>query len=452
MKINPSLIHKLQNSYDIRSIDLTLEDAFLFGKAFGSQLREHDKKSAVIGYDRRELSKQLHDSFVNGIISTGINITSIGRAPTPEIQLAQINLKTDAAVAITASHNPCEYNGIKFFVDNAPFANEKLSNLVTRILQRNFYTGTGSVTHIKFHQEYIDFLETLIKIKGKFKIGIDFLNGSGADVFPYAQKLFNGRYFILNDKLDYTFGGFPPDPTYEPRLDGIKSLIIQKQLDFALIFDGDMDRCTLMDNKCNLIQGDTLTSLLAYFTYKLKNRRIKTIIDSKSSMMFAKWMKPYSDYFISVTGHPNLVNLFNINEADIGGECSGHYIFKENLGISDGLYTALRFISHLEENNISLEAALNLLPTIWSAEPKVIKCLEEDKAKIIDKIINILSRQGITLDLSDGVKAHLNTGWWMIRPSRTEEILRICAEGWTQEGLENVQEHLNTILNSLDLI
>jgi phosphomannomutase len=194
------------------------------------------------------------------------------------------------------------------------------------------------------------------------------------------------------------------------------------------------------------------TKIYKSFGYQLNNHRMKTIIDSKTSMIFAKWIKPYSDYFISITGHSNLINLFQEKNADIGGECSGHYIFKENFCISDGLYAALRMISHLEENNISIEQALNLLPAIWSAQSQVIKCLEEDKQKIIDKIIYMLSRQGVTLDLNDGVKAYLNTGCWMIRPSRTEEILRICAEGWTQEGLESTQEHLNTILNSLDLI
>ena len=131
-------MHQLKNCYDIRSTDICPEDAFLIGRAFGSELIERNKKNAVIGYDRRRLSKEIHDHFIEGILSTGIDIISIGRVPTPIIQVAELILETDAAIAITASHNPPEYHGIKLFMNKGAFSDESLAQLISRILQKHF--------------------------------------------------------------------------------------------------------------------------------------------------------------------------------------------------------------------------------------------------------------------------------------------------------------------------
>lgn len=444
-------MHQLKNCYDIRSTDICPEDAFLIGRAFGSELIERNKKNAVIGYDRRRLSKEIHDHFIEGILSTGIDIISIGRVPTPIIQVAELILETDAAIAITASHNPPEYHGIKLFMNKSAFSDESLAQLISRILQKHFHNGTGKLMHVDFMKQYADILHKSVAIEGKFRIGIDFLNGAAADAFPHIAHLFKGQYYLLNHHLDQTFGGFAPDPTYEPRLDPLKELIIEKKLDFGIVFDGDMDRCVVLDNKGKMLPGEALTALYAYFAYKIEDRHVKVIWDSKSSNLFIKWAKSFADCLISITGHSNIHNLLQQSSADIAGESSGHYFFRDNNGISDGLYAAMRLISNLEKLNMTLSQALAILPAIWVSPARTIICLEEDKQRVIDQLIHILTRQGTTLDLSDGVKACLSCGWWMIRPSRTEEILRISAEGWTEDGLETVKEHLNTVLSSIDV-
>lgn len=444
-------MHQLKNCYDIRSTSICAEDAFLIGRAFGSELIDKQKKRAVIGYDRRKNSKEINDHFIEGMLSTGIDIFALGRVPTPIIQLAEFELGAHAAIAITASHNPSEYHGMKLFLNRWPFSDNSLAHLISRILQKNFHSGQGVLKNENFAPEYARILSEQIKIEGKFRIGIDFLNGSAADIFEHIAHLFNGEYYILNHNLDHTFGGFAPDPTYEPRLDGLKNLIAEKKLDFGIVFDGDMDRCIILDNKGKMIPGDALLALFGYFMHKTENRQVKMIWDSKSSNSFIKWAKSFSNSMISITGHSNIYNLLQQSKGDIGGECSGHYLFNNFQNISDGLYAAFYLISNLEKLNFNLNQALDLLPTIWVADAKTIKCLEEDKQKIINQVANILSKQGVTLDLSDGVKAHLSCGWWMIRPSRTEEILRVSAEGWTEDGLEKIKEHLASILAAIDL-
>lgn len=449
MLITNTLMHQIKNCYDIRSTNITNEDAFLIGKAFGSELIERNKQKAVIGYDRRKYSKPLHDNFIQGLLSTGINVVSIGRCSTPMIQLARIILKTDAAISITASHNPPEYQGIKLFYDKTSFSDENLSKLIARILQKHFHKGSGILEEQKFEKTYADVVGQHINIQGRFKIGWDFLNASAADAFQYMVTTFNGTHYILNHEEDYTFRGFAPDPTYAPRLEELRTLIKEKKLDFAFALDGDVDRCVLLDKHGNMIPGDSLLALFAYFTHKIENKHIKVIWDSKSSNRFINWTKQFGETFISITGHSNIYNLLRKTEADVGGECSGHYMFNSFFGINDGLYSALRFISDLEKMDLTLNEALALLPTVWIADSKAIPCEEDKKEETIERIKNILSRQGVTLDLSDGIKACYSYGWWMIRPSRTEKILRASAEGWTPDGLEQIKEHLGAIIHQI---
>lgn len=448
MLITPALIHQIKSCYDIRSTKLSSEDAYLFGKAFGSELIDRNKKSAVIGYDRRRYSKELHDHFIQGMLECGIHVFSIGQVSTPMVQIAEFVLEVDSAISMTSSHNPPEYQGIKFFLDKHSFADVQLSNLVSRILKKDFRSGVGKLEYINFYQKYINILSEHINIEGKFKIGWDLLNATAADVFPYLTHILKGSHYVLNHKKDPNFGGFAPDPTYEPRMEGLRNLIVEKKLDFGIALDGDCDRCVIFDHNGKMIQGDSLLTLFAYFTHKIENRNIKVIWDSKSSNLFIRWAK-FSESLVSITGHSNIYNLLRKTNADLGGECSGHYMFSNYFGINDGLYAALRFISHLEQINMTLTQALNLLPTIWISDSLSIPCANEDKEEVIEQIVHILSRQGITMDLSDGVKAVYSYGWWMIRPSRTEPILRIASEGWTEEGLENIKEHVKTILASL---
>jgi|GEM_PF-2952552 len=449
MFITPALLHQIKSCYDIRSTKLTVEDAYLFGRAFGSELIERGKKTTVIGYDRRKNSKNLHDHFVQGLLESGIHVFSIGQTTTPMIQIAEFALNVDSAVSITASHNPLEYLGIKLFLERHSFADSNLAILVSRILKHDFKSGAGKLEYMNFHQEYARILEEHIQIEGKFRIGWDLLYATSADVFPYITHLLKGSHYVLNHRKDQEFGGFAPDPTYEPRMTELKELIIEKNLDFGIALDGDCDRCIIFDKNGKIVPGDALLALLAYFTHKLEGKDVKMIWDSKSSNLFIRWAK-FAQSQISVTGHSNLYNLLRKTNADIGGECSGHYMFSSYFGINDGIYTALRFINNLEKMNMTIEEALNVLPTIWISESLSIPCLNEDKEEVIRQIVSLLSRQDITMDLSDGVKACYAYGWWMIRPSRTEPILRISAEGWTEEGLERIKEQVKTVLSSIN--
>ncbi len=451
MLITPAFLHQIKNCYDIRSTKFSNDDALLFGKAFGSELIEYGKKRAVIGYDRRRYSKQIHDFFIEGLLSTGVDVISIGPATTPMVQIAEFELETDASISVTASHNPPEYQGLKLFLDKHSFADINLAKLGQRILDENFKIGFGKLEFRNFNFQYAQLLEKKLTPLGNIKIAWDFVNGSSAEIFPYLTKLFKGSHYILNHANDPNFGGFAPDPTFEPRLEELKNLIKDKNLDFGIALDGDSDRCIVIDKHGKTVPGDNLSALFGYLTHKIENRNIKMIWDSKSSSVLIKWARSFAQSAISVTGHSNLYNALRKTDSDIACETSGHYMFKDHYGVNDGFFAAFKLINYLKQVNLSLDEALNLLPTKWTFDPAPIKCAQEDKDHVIRQIANILQKQGITMDLSDGVKACYSYGWWMIRPSRTEEILRISAEGWTEEGLEDIKDHMHAVVSSIVL-
>lgn len=447
MQFNSQLMQLLKNCYDIRSTQITNEDAFLLAKAFASEIIERNKKTVIVGYDRRKNSKELNDNFIQGLYHSGINVISLGITTTAIVQIAEIELKADASVMITASHNPAHYNGFKFFLENNAFSDNNLAKLVLRIMQNQFKIATGKITSINFNKQYAKCIHEHINIAGKFKIAWDCLNGCAGEILYNLTSSLNGINYIINHEKDSTFGNCAPDPTYEPRLDLIKNIIQEKKLDFGIAIDGDADRCVIIDKNGKIIPGD---KLLALFAYLMKEKNKIVIWDSKSSNSLIKWAKDFCECHISATGHSNLYNLFKKTNANLAGECSGHYIFSEFFGVNDGIFSALKFINLLEMHNIDLERALSLIPNIWVAEAINIPCHESKKEQIMNQIENILIKKGATINLNDGIKASYATGWWLIRPSRTEEALRISAEGWTQEGLEIVKDEMNCILSIIE--
>ena len=447
MQFNNNLMQILKNCYDIRSSDISNKDAFLLGKSFGTHILEQNKRKVIVGYDRRKHSKDLHDNFIQGLYSAGMHVISLGMATTPLVQIAEIKLKADASVMVTASHNPADFHGFKFFLNQHAFSDNNLASLVLRIMQNRLKIATGSIKYINFYKEYAKLIQQKITTPKNLKVAWDCLNGCGSQIMPHITTSLNGTHYILNHEVDPTFQNSAPDPTYEPRLNLIKQKIKEKNLDFGIAIDGDADRCVIIDKNGKVVPGDTLLSIFAYLLPQLDK---KIIWDSKSSNSLIRWAKEFSECHISQTGHSNIFALFKKIDAHIAGECSGHYIFSDFFGVNDGIYAALKLISILQENNLTLDQALNKIPKVWVADLTSLPCCEEQKDKTMKQIQKLLIRKGTTINYHDGIKACYSTGWWLIRPSRTEDVLRISAEGWTQEGLELVQDELNCILSDVD--
>lgn len=455
MLITSAFIEKIKNAYDIRSHKIEENDAYIIGKSFGSYLKLQNKNKVIVGYDRRSKSLALHNSLAKGLIETGINVVSIGKSTTAMVEIAEFFYSADASISVTASHNGASYHGFKFFVDKKSFAGHDLAGSLEIAISGKFASGKkkGNLSfQTNFALDYSDILKNSIKNKGKFKIGWDLCNASAGDVFNHVLKFINGINIIINHEEKEDFGGFAPDPSINERLKTLKASIKKYNLDFAFAFDGDSDRCILIDKKGNRVPGDKLLAMFSYFAIKKNKKNITTVWDSKSSQVLIKWLSTFGvKSIISPTGHSNIYNNLKKANAEIGGEFSGHYMFKDFFGVNDGIYSALRFVQHLEENNMQLEEAINLMPKVWVDPEKNIECSDIEKVKTLHNIEKVLKREGVTIQNNDGIKACYSYGWWLVRASKTEPILRISAEGWTEEGLERTKNHLSVVLESIGI-
>lgn len=435
MLFSKKFAESLFSAYDLRSVEFTIQNAFDLGKSFGSEIILLNKTNVCVGHDRRLLSEQLYDNFIEGLISVGIDVFYLGQVGTPVIQYTSVKMKLDAAVSITASHNPVEYHGFKFFVDNLAFSGKSLYKLIIRCLDQNFYSSKSGCKKKIDKDLYIEFMNSIL-IKGKFNIGWDLLNGCGGDTLPFISL--NGVNKILNSEKKEDFGGYAPDPNCFTRLSEIKFLEKSDKIDFAFLIDGDADRTSLLF-KNNIIPGDVFLSMIIYLEWFINKEKISVIWDDISSLSIKKWASQFSESFISKTGHSNIQDLAIEKNAFIAGECSGHYMFKEMHYIDDGIYSSLRFIEYLEKSNLSLDDLIKIVPKIFIEKCKTIYCFDHfQKIQKMDDIKHYLKISKINYSEFDGIKIFLESGCLIIRSSNTEPVIKILAEGWDKDSLIHV--------------
>lgn len=430
-------------SYDLRCETFTADDALLLGKSFGTELTILNKKNVCVSYDRRPLSKDLYNSFIDGVLSVGVDVFALGQVGTPVVQYMAVDKKLDSAVSITASHNADTYHGFKFFIGNSSFFGESLKSLVLRCLERKFDDfERGSLFQIRY-PSYIRKLSS-IDIKGKFKVGWDMLNGCGGDIFHKLHL--KGNHIVLNADIKDRFGGLAPDPSCFARLEEILSLEKSSKVDFAFLIDGDADRVSLL-YKGEVILGDVFLAMLIYLEHLLSNRKAHVVWDDISSLSIKKWAARFSEGFFSMTGHSHVQKLALEKDCFVAGELSGHYMFKDMFYINDGIYSSLKFISYLERSGLLLDDLLNIVPKVFVKKCSNIPCSDFiEKQKKIDSLKCYLKSSDIQFAEFDGIKVFLDFGYLIIRPSNTEPLIRVLAEGYSADGLDSVLSFVDRLV------
>ncbi len=460
MFLNNTLKYNIKKAYDLRGSNITAKDSYLIGKGFGSCLKENDKKNLVIGYDRRLNSRKFAKNFIKGVLESGINVVCVNETTTGCVQIAQILLKCDASVVVTASHNPANYHGFKFFIGQEAFSGENLSYMIEKILAHKFVHSKtcGKLKYVDFYADYIEKLEEVLKEEefcksNNLTICWDLMNSPIANFFHKITAFFPAKHYVLNFQSDPEFSGYAPDPTYEPRMIKLQKLIKEKKADIGIAFDGDCDRIVLFTENQEMIAGDKLLGLFLYFKNVLTQYDSKCVWDSKSSVKIIEACNGFSKSFISLIGHSNMHAAIKENNADIAGEFSGHYVFKDWFYANDGLFAVLKFLQYFilmkkKIKNYSLTKALEFFPEVYSFQESII-CSGELKEEIMNKIQIIMDRKLLTYTKFDGFKIIYPYGWILIRSSNTENKIRISAEVASQNFLITLKEEIDSIVSYL---
>ncbi len=433
-KFNESIVR----SYDIRGIfneTLFSEDARVIGQLFGLEVGEG--KTVNIGYDGRHSSKELKENLIIGLLEVGVNVCEIGLVPTPVLYFSCVHNLSSGGVMVTGSHNPKEYNGFKFVLNNLPFYGEQLKSLENKALDFSFEKKLGKREKVDLQAEYLKKIFQNFNQKKNINVVWDCGNGSTGNVLSYLVKRIKGKQKLIFSEIDGDFPNHHPDPSEKKNLLFCQKEIHQNGYDVGIAFDGDGDRIGVLDDKGRIIPGDILLLIFSDYVIK-KNNRCSIIGDVKcSQVLFDEIEKKGASYFISKTGHSHVKMNMKKTQADLAGEMSGHIFFKENFGFDDALFASLKLIEILTDSEDSLSKIFDKIPKSFNTPEIRIDCDDASKFKLIEKIGIKQKELKKNITDIDGLRVNSSEGWWLLRASNTQPCLVLRCEADSEKALAN---------------
>jgi phosphomannomutase len=448
-------------AYDIRGLvdkELTQDFAFATGVAVAKFLEmEREPGTVVIGEDMRPSSPELASAFSAGITSQGLDVIRIGLASTDMLYFASGKLNLPGAM-FTASHNPAAYNGIKLCLSGArPIGKESglvtIENFVkegTAMAMRNI----GVEKSQNLLDEYVDHLLSLVDVSNirPLKIVIDAGNGMGGYTAPAVFRRLNAEVIEMYFELDGTFPNHEANPIDPTNLVDLQKAVKKHKADIGLAFDGDADRCFLVDEKGDLVNPSALTSLIA--TRELKKYPASNIIYNLISSRAVKEVVEENGgtAIRSRVGHSYIKKLMAESNAVFGGEHSGHFYFRDFWKADSGMLAALHAIAALGETDSTLSQLLKTFNRYHSSGE--INSTVADAKAAMAQVEKIYVKKGeVEVDHLDGLTINGDNWWFNLRASNTEPLLRLNVEASTEALMKKVRDDvLNTIRGELDIL
>jgi len=448
-------------AYDIRGLvdkELTADFAFATGVAVARFLeQQREPGTVVIGEDMRPSSPVLASAFSAGVTSQGLDVTRIGLASTDMLYFASGKLNLPGAM-FTASHNPAAYNGIKLCLSGArPIGKESGLVTIENFVKEGTPMAMRNIGVEKSHnmlEEYVDHLLTLVDVSQirPLTVVIDAGNGMGGYTAPAVFKRLNAKVIEMYFELDGTFPNHEANPIEPSNLKDLQKAVKKHKADIGLAFDGDADRCFLVDEKGDLVNPSALTALIA--TRELKKYPGSNIIYNLISSRAVKEVVEENggSAVRSRVGHSYIKKLMAETNAVFGGEHSGHFYFRDFWKADSGMLAALHAIAALGETQSSLSQLLITFNRYYSSGEINSEVSDAKNAMaVIEKKYG--EKNGIEVDHLDGLTINADDWWFNLRASNTEPLLRLNVEASSKSRMEKVRDDvLNTIRGDLDFI
>jgi len=440
---------KIFKTYEVRGVygkELDEDGARKIGRAFVYFLSK-EKPVIVIGRDGRKSSPSIFYQVKKGVTEAGGKVVDIGLCNTPLLNFAVAKFGYDGGLMVTASHNPPEFNGIKMIKERALQLYGEEIQQIRKIAEEKEIMGKekGEVEKVNPLPSYINHLFSFFKEKSPLKMVLDF--GNGVSSFT-AKPFFERRgddVFYLYDEIRGDFPGHPPDPHDKEAHKKIKSKILSKAADIGVIFDGDGDRCVIFDEKGEVVFGDALFMLLAKEEIK-KKKKGSVCYDLRFSMATEEVIRKMGGTSVMMrVGNPFYKEKIIREGGLLGGELSGHIMFKDNYGIDDGLFAFLKVVEIASREKKPLSELIT--PYKKYFQTPEINFSVEDKEEAIQKVRNSF-KGGEELHI-DGLYIKYEDWWFSLRASNTEDLVRLRIEAKTEDLLEEKREEITSLLESL---
>ena len=430
-------LSRIFKAYDVRGVvpdDLDAGLAREIGAAFAT-IAEGD--AVLIGRDCRLSSPELAAALAEGVTSQGVDVVDLGLASTDLLYFASGSLDLPG-IMLTASHNPKQYNGLKFCQPGAkPVGEETGLRDVRAIVEKGIEPTAGApgrVEHKDLLQAYVEHVLRFVDVERMRPLTVvaDTANGMGGLVVPAVLERLPITAHYLFPELDGTFPNHPADPLNPENQRDLKAAVLEHGADVGLAFDGDADRVFLVDEKAEDVSGSLLTAVVAASMLRAEPGA-KVVHNLICSWVVPETIRANGGVPVRTrVGHSFIKQVMADTGAIFGGEHSGHYYFRENYRADSGLIAAVVALGELSGSGGSLSALLAPYRRYWDSGE--INSVVTDQAAKIEELSRAFAdgRQ----DRLDGLTVEFDDWWYNVRPSNTEPLLRLNVEARTSELLE----------------
>ncbi|TFF93862.1 phosphoglucosamine mutase [Candidatus Thorarchaeota archaeon] len=426
--------------------EFTLDMALGLGKALGTYLGEGE---VLLARDARTTGSMVADAFSAGLLSTGVNVHRAGVIPTPTLAFLTKHLGMDTGVMVTASHNPPEYTGIKFWKSDSMGYTQDMEQELEKIYQsREFKTAgwddLGEESHLdspeRTHiREVLKRTDVSVISEKRFKVVVDPGNGAACVLTPYLMREAGCNVISINSQLDGYFPGRESEPD-EETLGDLMGIIQSSGADLGIAHDGDADRVVFVTEQGEVVRGDRTIALLARdILQKGRQGVIVTTVDS--SKVLDETVEASGGRTIRTpVGDIQVAAKIKETDALFGGEACGVFIHPEFHLAPEPFLTACRILEMMASHGKSFGELISEIP-VYPLKKTKIQCRNKNKSEVMRRLAKVLPDEMenvINVLTVDGLGISLQSGWVLVRPSGTEPVIRITCEAESEEAVQGI--------------
>lgn len=431
----------------IANTELNCDLAYKLGRAGGYVLTKgKDKVKVVVGKDTRVSGDMLESALIAGLMSVGCDIITVGVIPTPGVAYLTKHYNADCGVVISASHNPVEYNGIKFFNEHGYKLDDSIELEIESYIddiERVEVHPTGDKVGKKIHEhdavrDYVDYLKTIVNINfNGLKVVLDCANGAAYKVAPMVFEELGADVVAINNTPD---GNNINDKCGSTHPEGLQEAVLKNKADLGLAYDGDADRLIAVNEKGQIVDGDHIMILSAIYLKKqnklAKDTLVVTVMSNIGLVIAAK--ENNINLATTAVGDRYVLEEMKNSGYNLGGEQSGHMIFLDYNTTGDGTLSSLVLAQIVKEEGKTLSE----LAAVMNQYPQVLvnaRIKNENKNRYME-IPEIKDEIERIEKLMDGC------GRVLIRPSGTEPLVRVMLEGKDEGQLKELATNLANLI------
>ena len=396
----------------------------------------------VVGRDGRLSGPEMLDGLVAGLRKAGRNVTDIGMAPTPVVYFAAYHLMAGSCVSVTGSHNPPDYNGFKIVLGGETLSGDTIVELYTLIAEGRLHEAEvpGTLQQRSVDDDYVERIASDVQLHRPLRVVVDAGNGVAGAIAPRVLTAIGAEVTPLHCEVDGTFPNHHPDPSEAANLVDLIDTVRRLDAELGVAFDGDGDRLGVVTREGNNIFADRLLMLFADDVLE-RNPGAVIVYDVKcTGRLPGQILRAGGSPLMWKTGHSLIKAKMRETGAELAGEMSGHFFFKERwYGFDDAIYAAARLLEILAARPESPAEVLDALPDGVSTPEIKVDAPDGDPHAFVDRFREAASFEGARLSTIDGLRVDWPDGWGLVRASNTTPVLVMRFDADDAQALARIQ-------------